>query len=241
MTFIVSDFEDATTGTLPGDYSGFTENTGPTEVSTDSPIEGDKSALFRDEGSGWTGIRHPVGDESVIFALDVNRDTELVSDFRQIGLGVRDSSDNYPWHYLLADDGSGDFEIYFDTNLSERQNRESSPFGDLVATVSVGFHLFELQNPSSNLELVIDGTVEHSSGQSFSGAQEFEWSSDDMEVRIDRSVDFSQLVFHLGDPVVLGANDQNFVFERVSTNRPISDRGPSNAVFIDGAGVDFDN
>jgi len=242
MVFTVSDFESYSVGTSnPGNYSGFTDNDGPYEVSDDSPIQGDKSYLFQDAGGGWTGVRHPMSTETVVFALDVNRDAPLVGDRRQIHLGAKDSNNNFAYSYVLADDGAGDFEIFYDTNRSSRQNDQSGDTGPLIGYTTVGFHEFRLENPATALQLVIDGNVIHESGDSFSDLQRFEWATDDMEVRIDSQVGYSQFVFHQGNRVALGSGGQSFVYEGGKNEESqVSNSGESSFVKIQGTGIGYE-
>jgi hypothetical protein len=241
VTFQVDDFEAAATGSLPGDWSGFTDNTGPTEVSEDRPIEGQKSALFRDEGRGWTGLRHPVGDETIIWAIDINRDTELVGSYRQIVIGVRDSGGDFVWQYAFTDDGSGDFDIHFSDTQDSRLNRQNEDSGGFdatfVGTTAVGFHEMTVEEPQNNLRLFIDDSSVHDPPASYTGASEIEWASDDMEVRIDASVGFSELVFEEGKRAIRGSATHNYVFESPEGGAKISNRGDSEFVFLNGEGM----
>lgn len=240
MTFQVSDFEGAAVGSDPGDYSGFTENDGPTGVTDVDPVQGSKSYRFKDNGSGVTGVTHPVGDETVIFAIDINRDAPLVGGARAIDIAAM-SGGNRLYYWEFADDGSGPFEIHFSTDPTGDANVQNGTLNNKVAETSVGFHDIEVRNPATNLQLVIDGAIVHDTGQAFTGADTFRWDTDDMDVRIDSSVGFSQFVYHSGKRVVLGGGVQNYVVEGGENGENlISDRGDSDYWYISGRGVGFD-
>lgn len=207
MAFEFSDFEDESLGDVP---EGWTEiddgDDGDVRVTDQGAIEGNQSFEIVDRAEGIHGAYHAVDDERISFAASINREQEKEADWQGNEFIVRDSDDNVLWDYWVGSqedpDSSEPFEIYFKEGrqLPDRDH----PVGEKVGEVSEGFHNFIFEDPLNNLRLRVDEQIIHDSGNSYSGASQFEIRADDFRGLYDRGAeDASQFVVMLTEKVGL--------------------------------------
>jgi len=193
MVFQFSNFEDEKVGELPSGWSTveITSDDPTYEVSDSEPIEGEKSFIVADEAGGKTEVQHDVGDETIQFAADINRDSERRGDWYGCEHMALDGNGDVLWDYFFGSDSdSGPLDIYFATGQEQNPDRnEAGGLGTKVGELEQGFHNIAFEDPLNNLTLRVDETVVHETGQSFSGASGFRIVADDYIGKYDRGAE----------------------------------------------------
>jgi len=205
------------------------------------PIE-DIDATICDSGTAINRFSRSYNpsDISLTYRWDKDNTAYGSNNARICSIIGRDSNDNYLWgyHVYTNDDIGQTPQISFtQTPPDEYENAEdsSSPFTTISKFTD---YAFDLRDPTSDLALLVNDTVEHVDGGSYTSTDYVEFRIDDSCHYVKSAGKFSPFVFDQGKRVELGGS--GYVKEMESgasdVDTVLAD-GTSSLVFIDGTGV----
>lgn len=241
MVFKVGDFENETVGTVPTGWTVLQEDGGgPVEVTDTYVVKGTKSFQVTDLGAGSSVAQTDYNNEDIVFTMENYEMTEQGTHAHFHVMGVDNTATELStaliWDWLFTttstNPASATWDIWFETQITSFDLEGApAPTNNVGSTNFADVRDIEIRNPTTSMELLIDGSSIHDTGNGYS-ASYFRFRNDDSRVSVDNEGAFFDYIFEQGNRIGQGTHADNYVFGQSGA---FDDGGNSTLTFISGS------